>query len=432
MSSSLRIILFGNTLIRTHKHFLPPPLLPLKSFPFPPLSLRFHQYSSSSAAADTVNADSAISPHPWPEWVTFVDKLKSRGYLTEADVKNEGENVASGATAEDERIYKEMDLLKDACLRFARDRYDLLKLLSLKDVETVVGNGCPNLLRKAVNSAKRLRAYARLDEGDICGICNLRGSCDRAYVILKEPEANARTVDVMRILLFYALDPLVLSGEKYPGRELIYESARRLLSELMDLSETSPSPELPSPAAKASPQKKNAVKLNFFDEGPSENVEMKRGDWICPKCNFMNFSKNLHCLKCKEGGPKSIGGDETEIKKGDWICSRCKFVNFSRNIRCLKCKADGPKRVNVDDSQMKKGDWICPECAFMNFSNNRKCLRCPTPRPKRQLNPGEWECPLCDFVNFRRNTVCLKCNNERSRGKATNEDDDHIWRRTVI
>lgn len=38
----------------------------------------------------------------------------------------------------------------------------------MEDVQKVVEQGCPNLLRKAVNSAKRLRAYARLDEGDVC------------------------------------------------------------------------------------------------------------------------------------------------------------------------------------------------------------------------------------------------------------------------
>jgi hypothetical protein len=32
----------------------------------------------------------------------------------------------------------------------------------------VVESGCPNLLRKAVNSGKRLRAYVLLDEGNVC------------------------------------------------------------------------------------------------------------------------------------------------------------------------------------------------------------------------------------------------------------------------
>lgn len=116
----------------------------------------------------------------------------------------------------------------------------------------------------------------------VCSGCNLRGSCDRAYVILKESEATARTTDIVRILLFYALDPLVISGgQKSPGRELIEVSARKLLSELIDLSETAPDPELSKPIAKAPNQKKKS--LGFMDDELSRNVEMKKGDWMCPK-----------------------------------------------------------------------------------------------------------------------------------------------------
>lgn len=38
----------------------------------------------------------------------------------------------------------------------------------MEDIRAVVEHGCPNLLRKAVTSAKRLRAHVRLDEGDVC------------------------------------------------------------------------------------------------------------------------------------------------------------------------------------------------------------------------------------------------------------------------
>lgn len=38
----------------------------------------------------------------------------------------------------------------------------------MEDMQNLVGKGCPNLFRKAVNSAKRLRAHLRLDEGDVC------------------------------------------------------------------------------------------------------------------------------------------------------------------------------------------------------------------------------------------------------------------------
>ncbi|XP_035541926.1 zinc finger protein VAR3, chloroplastic-like [Juglans regia] len=144
-----------------------------------------------------------------------------------------------------------------------------------------------------------------------------------------------------------------------------------------------------------------------MDDKLSQDVEMMRGDWMCLKCNFLNFSRNIRCLKCQEDGPKGAAGD-VEMKKGDWTCPECNFMNFSRNIRCLKCKAEGPKRVSAAEVEMKKGDWNCPQFEFMNFASNRKCLRCREPRPKRQLNPGEWECP-----------------SER----ATSEYEEHLWRR---
>lgn len=387
-------------------------------------SLRLFPTYSSSAAVDTVAADvTAEAPtpppphphHPWPEWVAFVDRLDAKGYFSGTLPADESESV-----------YKDMNLLKDSCLSFARDRYDVFKSLSTKDIEVIVGGGCPNLLRKAVNSAKRLRAFVKLDEGDVCSACNLRGSCDRAYVILKESEAYARTVDIVRILMFYALDPLVISGgEKPVGREHVESSAKKLLSELLELSETSPDLALPKPADRVTKKKEKSLSMT---DVMSQNAEMKRGDWICPNCNFMNFSKNLRCLKCKEDGPKSVGTTEVVMKKGDWTCPECNFMNFFRNLRCLKCKAEGPKKAGVDEVEMKKGDWNCPQCQFMNFASNKKCLRCRESRPKRLLNPGEWECPSCDFLNYRRNTACLKCNCKRPVEAATNEYEEQIWR----
>ncbi|XP_022886194.1 zinc finger protein VAR3, chloroplastic isoform X1 [Olea europaea var. sylvestris] len=425
--------LLGTSILRSSLSFTQvPPLRFCKLFPSSSISLCFHRYSSYAVTLDsesTIISANSIEPelsvnsnhqyHPWPEWVHFVDRLKTKGYLIEsAAVTPPSTVVSEDGGGMDRAAYTEMGLLKDACLRFGRDRFDIFKSLSTEDIQAVVDKGCPNLFRKAVNSAKRLRAYLKLDEGDVCGACNLRGSCDKAYVLVNDSEGAARTVDIIRILLLYALDPLVISGgEKPPGRELIDLSARKLLSKMMELSETPPDPELSKPVVIAS-QKKKQSSDSVVDER-SRNVEMKRGDWMCTKCNFMNFARHVRCFKCGEGGPKSVLGDDVEIKKGDWICSECNFINFSRNIRCLKCKAEGPNRVSVDDAEMKKGDWNCTQCDFMNFASNRKCLRCQEPRPKRQLNPGEWECPDCDFLNYRRNVVCKKCNHDRPKESGT-------------
>ncbi|GAV89662.1 zf-RanBP domain-containing protein [Cephalotus follicularis] len=414
--SASRLLLLGTTLRNLSLR-----LVSKQTVSFKPI--RFHLSTSSAALyrdTEPPLTSPAVVHHPWPELVAFVDRLKTKGYFTPNEPQTQSEILATFT------FYKDINLVKDACLSFARDRYDVFKSLPLEDIQTVVESGCPNLYRKAVNSAKRLRYHARLDEGDVCSACNLRGSCDRAYVILKDSEAAARTVDIVRILLIYALDPLVISGgEKPPGRERVDASARKLLSELIKLSEKSTDPALPKPAAKARPEKKEAVTFN--DDELSQNVEMRRGDWMCTKCSFMNFAKNMRCLKCNEDGPTRVGADDIEMRKGDWMCLECKFLNFSRNKRCLKCKAEGPSRVAVDEVKMKKGDWNCPQCKFMNFSSNKKCLRCQERRPKRQLEPGEWECPSCDFLNYRRNVACRKCNCERPKD-TTPEYGDHVWR----
>lgn len=401
-----RFSLFGTSVLRHRTNVSPIPAIRLSFSPS-----RF----TCSAAVDTVTADSTDSHHrhPWPEWVTFIDRLKTKGYFSEA--------LPASADYD-----ADMNVFKDACLTYARDRFDVFNSLSRKDIQTVVEGGCPNLFRKAVNSAKRLRAFVRLDEGDVCSACNLRGSCDRAYVLLKESEAAARTVDIVRILLFYALDPLVTSGEKPPGRELVEVSARKLLSELIELSDTPLDPALAKPAA--IPPRRKEQHMNLTDDEMPQNVQMKKGDWICPNCNFLNFARNTQCMKCREDGPKRDSLNVVEMKKGDWTCPECNFMNFSRNIRCLKCRAEGPKRVDAADIPMKKGDWNCPQCAFMNFASKTECFRCREPRPKRQLNPGEWECPSCDFVNYRRNTVCLKCNRDQPKEAAT-PYEEHVWKK---
>ncbi|KAJ4960031.1 hypothetical protein NE237_019941 [Protea cynaroides] len=420
MATVSRRLLLGTTVFRFHRRVaaiacssfhislnIPSSHRPITLFPFwfakasASTRLCSHGYSSSAAVDISFDSSEALNSHPWPEWVTFIDRLKSKGYFDDevsSPVEGgeggdgEGGNSAAANLGGDSAVMgtnsKELNRLKDACLNFARERFDILKSLSREEIQTVVGCGCPNLLRKAVNSAKRLRAFVRLDEGDVCSACNLRGSCDRAYVILKQSDAAARTVDVVRILFIYALDPLVLSGGERPhGREIVEASARKLLSELIELSDTSPDPDLPKPVARSIGKKEQDKK--FMDHLPPQNAEMKRGDWICSKCNFMNFARNLRCLECKE---------------------------------------EGPKRVGADDIEMKKGDWNCPQCRFMNFARNTKCLRCQESRPKRQLNPGEWECPSCDFLNYRKNMVCLKCNCERPKDPAM-QYEDQIWRR---
>ncbi|XP_059447374.1 uncharacterized protein LOC132178831 [Corylus avellana] len=313
--------------------------------------------------------------HPWPEWVDLMECLLKRGYI-------EGDgypfrNSELGA--------KGSNHIRTACLNFARDRYDLIRFLSRKDIHVIARSGCPSIDRKVVNSGKRLRAHVGIDEGNVCSSCNLRGDCDRAYVKARQEEGG-RTVDVMRILLTYALDPITGTLEnKSLLNKLVKESVRRLLKEMVEYS----TKELDSKLPKATPLKRVAsAKDHSSPPGKGHlNVPMKQGDWLCPKCNFLNFAKNVKCLRC------------------DGL--------FEERLRQL-CE-------DQNHLPLKKGDWICDKCNFLNFAKNTRCLQCKEKPPKRQLNPGEWECDSCNYINFRKNMVCLKCNYRRP--KASNTSD---------
>ncbi|KAM0007677.1 hypothetical protein Hdeb2414_s0135g00808091 [Helianthus debilis subsp. tardiflorus] len=178
-----------------------------------------------------------------------------------------------------------------------------------------------------------------LSTGQVCGACVFRGSCDRAYVILKENESDARTVDIMRLLLNYALDPAVDSDKKPSGLEVVEASAKKLLLELAELSDTKVDPELQKPAATVD-RKARSFEVMEQDSSRSRNVEMKRGDRLCPKCNFLNFSRNKKCRECNEDGPQKAGGDDAEMKKAIGIVLNAFFLNFSRNKHVV------PKRQN--------------------------------------------------------------------------------------
>jgi hypothetical protein len=391
--------------------------------------------------------------------------LKTKGYISQESSTGGGEIDDSdvSVSSSDGNVYIDMKILKEACLRFSRERYDIFPSFPKNDIQALVEKGCPNLNRKSVNTSKRLRVYVGLDEGDVCGACKMRGSCDKAYWILKDVESVARTVDVVRILLLHALDPVLISGEKMPhGRECINESARKLLSKLVELSDTAPNPDISIPEPRTILKTKKTESLF----GQTKDAELKKGDWMCSECNFLNFARNRSCRQCGEQGPKNAGtgteregdwtclkckfsnfarnrscrecgeqgpknagsGTESEIKKGDWKCPGCNFVNFARNIRCLKCKTEGPK-ITESEIEMKPGDWNCPKCWFMNFSSNTSCKRCSEIRPPRELRPGEWECPSCKILNFKGKMVCKKCSCKGPKEAIEAKYEDQIWKR---
>ncbi|KAJ9563968.1 hypothetical protein OSB04_009128 [Centaurea solstitialis] len=300
----------------------------------------------------------------WPEWVGLMEKLMKNGYF-----EGVGSPFRSGGLVDG----KGCNQIRTACLNFARDRPDLMSHFKSRDIQVVAGSGCPSIDRKVVNSAKRLRAHMSIDEGNVCSSCDLRGNCERAYVKAREDEGG-RTVDVMRFVITYGLHHINSSTDIEPlFNERVEEAIRSLIKDMVKFSND----KLDFDCSK---------RVSFVQKSPTQRQEHRsmiattQYDWNCPKCKFLNFAKNIKCMRCD-----SVFVHERD--QGSWR--------------------------NRDFGELKKGDWICIRCDFLNFGKNTRCLRCHTDPPKRQLNPGEWECESCNYINFRRNMACLKCDHKR-------------------
>ncbi|KAL9320272.1 hypothetical protein ACSQ67_012111 [Phaseolus vulgaris] len=188
-----------------------------------------------------------------------------------------------------------------ACLNHGRDRFDILRSLSRKDIQVLVGYGCPTMDRKVVFSAKLLRKHVHLDEGDVCSSCSLRNNCERAY-LLTNKEDEARTLDVMRLLLTFGFDPVDGSviNKSLLKQKSVKTVVRKLLHEVVKLSSVPIDPNLPL------------------------------------LCEFMNFAKNTACLQCDAKRPKR------QLLPGEWECPECNFLNYRRNMVCFHCECKRP------------------------------------------------------------------------------------------
>ncbi|KAJ3672893.1 hypothetical protein LUZ60_006267 [Juncus effusus] len=290
-----------------------------------------------------------VISHPWPEWAGLIEILVRKEYVNRVGLEDPNR-------------------VRTACLQFARDKPGLIRYLSREEIHTVANFGCPTVDRKVVNSSKRLRAHVGIDEGEVCSRCSLRGNCDRAYVKAREEEGFAKTIDIMRVLLTYGLD--FITGSVQNGSCLtkpVKQSVKRLTREIVGLD--------------SSDENCNEFGRVFYRSNNNENKMDKH---------------------------------TVPTRQGDWICPKCKFMNFAKNLKCLKCSSESEERYNVycedqENLPLKPGDWICQKCNFLNFAKNTECLQCHEKPKNRLLNAGEWECESCNYVNFRRNEHCRKC-----------------------
>lgn len=147
---------------------------------------------------------------------------------------------------------------------------------------------------------------------------------------------RANTIDLMKFLLSYASDPYVPSeGNSLNNRNLIESSVRNLFGELFKLSYSAPGSN-----SFDSVQSQMAGRFGHT-KPPGQQIEMKRGDWICTRCNFMNFARNIKCLECEEARPKR------QLAGGEWECPQCDFYNYGRNMSCLRCDCKRPGQISL-------------------------------------------------------------------------------------
>lgn len=210
-----------------------------------------------------------------------------------------------------------------ACLAFSRDRSDLLGSLSRRDIGVIVENGTPFIFKRALDTARRMRAFLGI-------------SAINAF-----ESDKAQTVDLMKYLLSYASNPTVSSERSnlYQG-QLVESSVRNLLSELSRLGCGVPAPE---PSVSVQHQFPDGYGQTPRPLG--QKIEMKRGDWICPRCSFMNFARNFKCLECEEARPKR------QLTGGEWECPQCDFFNYGRNLVCLRCDCKRPGEASFGTSK---------------------------------------------------------------------------------
>ncbi|KAK8477526.1 hypothetical protein V6N12_046216 [Hibiscus sabdariffa] len=277
-----------------------------------PSPRHFHAQTASSNFSNS----SVLTPpnHPWPEFSTLLNNISAAGYFNSPHTSNE---LAAHASL----FPEEFLAVLNACLAFARDKTDLLRLLSRKEIEMVVREGKPFLFKDGEESARRLMAFLSSGESNVADV------------------DKANTFDLMRFLLSYASNATFsLDRTSLYNTELVESSVRHLLGELAKLSDS------PSVSNYSEDDQTRQMARSF-----RPNIEMKRGDWICPRCNFMNFARNVKCLECEEARPKR------QLTGGEWECPQCDFFNYGRNTVCLRCDCKRPGQISLGNAYLRSG-----------------------------------------------------------------------------
>ncbi|CAN6811554.1 unnamed protein product [Brassica oleracea] len=298
------------SVISPNHHSLSLPVSPPPFIHTTPLG-RFHTHRVRLS-----DSDSAPSYHNrLPEWTELLQSLSEAGYFTDSALTSVSKNEFFPEFPD------ELILPSLACLSLARDRPELLAMVSRRDVEVVVENGKPFLFRTGQDSLKRMSLY--LTSGNILGV------------------DKANTVDLMRLLLSYVVDFASAEGRKHHEGEIVESSVRNLLRELAKMSFRGSSESNVHGTMQHQFSGGDGQALGSFQK----NIEMKRGDWICSRCSGMNFARNVKCFQCDEARPKR------QLTGSEWECPQCDFYNYGRNVACLRCDCKRPGDFSLNSAK---------------------------------------------------------------------------------
>ncbi|XP_050222047.1 zinc finger protein VAR3, chloroplastic [Mercurialis annua] len=262
-------------------------------------------------------ADRATEAHSWPEWSNLINNLSLSGYFNKQIRIND--ELIDGVNLPQDFISA-----VSACFAFALEKPHLLGLLPRRDIEVVVHEGMPFLFKSGDDSKRRMMAYLGIAGSNV-------QNTDRAC-----------TIDLVRFLLSHVSHLVSSEKNNQPSGE-IDSSIRHLLGELAKLSHT------PQTYLSGSVQNQLPDRYGQAPRPSAQNIEMKRGDWICPRCSFMNFARNMRCRDCDEARPKR------QLTGGEWECPQCDFFNYGKNIVCLRCDCKRPGEVSFGAANASSG-----------------------------------------------------------------------------
>ncbi|KAK7336326.1 hypothetical protein VNO77_16863 [Canavalia gladiata] len=181
------------------------------TFSSSPLTLKINAYQHQ------FHSQSHTTSSPWPEWSRFLSHISSVGYLPSFP-----DDVFAPTVGDLSQSY-----LRDAtaCLAFARDRPNLLRLLPVRDIAAVVEHGSPFLFRDPEDCVRKMKSFVSNSDANVM-------DTDRA-----------NTVDLMKFMLSYASNPFGSSERNdLCNRGLVESSVRNLFGELFKLSYNTPGP----------------------------------------------------------------------------------------------------------------------------------------------------------------------------------------------